>query len=126
MKEQQKDNREFCIRRTEETIVFSVTGADDLRDPVVCRTVIPESVELRLIRESTPDRTRERAHVTVSGPRRLKSGGPGHEITSTEWEDAQKCTWATDEVVARPDWLTDRLVEHLPEGWPAHLLGLPG
>ncbi|MEU0355701.1 hypothetical protein [Streptomyces cyaneofuscatus] len=111
--------------RTEITIVFLASGATDLTDPFTRRTLIPHRVELRLVHIATPDEDRRWAHVAVHGPRRLKSGQPGHEISSHCWEDADpSASYRPD--AARPDWLTQLLIAHLPEGWHPSLVELPG
>ncbi|MFJ9573609.1 hypothetical protein [Streptomyces bacillaris] len=102
--------------RTEITIVIPASGATDLTDVFTGRIVIPHRVELRLCHIDTPDEDRRWAHVAVYGPRRLKSGQPGHEISSGCWEGSTVwCGWRKS--ASRPDWLTQLLVDHWPDGW---------
>lgn len=110
--------------RITELVIVHAVGATDLTDPVTRRTVIPQIVELELNRLTTPDEDREWANVRVLGPRRLKSGLPGKDISSLGWEGASRygCYGATS---TRPEWLTTQLSEVLPDGWARHLLDLP-
>jgi hypothetical protein len=121
-----KPDAEFYEVKTEVAILFPASGSSDLADPWNGRTVIPETVRLYLCRRETPeDSGREQAFVSVTGPRRLKSGGRGQEIASIGWEAAfpegPRGTFWT-----RPDWLTELLADHLPEGWSPSLLDLNG
>lgn len=111
--------------RTEITIVIPASGATDLTDPFTGRTVIPHHVELGFHHILTPDEDRRWAHVTVRGPRRLKSGEPGHEISTHGWHAADPRS-GYPAPAYRPDWLTQLLVDHLPEGWHPSLVELPG
>lgn len=105
--------------------VVSVTGKPDLIDPITGRVVIPALVELHLRRdEGVPGGTREYAYVGVTGPRRLKSRRPGHQITSNGWQRARGDDYRPGAV--RPEWLTDELAALLPDGWDSALLDLPG
>lgn len=114
---------EYYEHRTTVQLVVPAAGGRDLYDPITRRTVIPETVELELVRLSTPDSDREWAHVTVGGPRRLKSGGHGKPITSLGWEAAVIESYGG--CTCRPLWLADLLVEHMPDGWSRTLLDLP-
>lgn len=116
---------EYYEIRTEVTVIVPASGAKDLTDHYTRRIVIPERVELGLNRIVTPDETREWAYVSVHGPRRLKSGIPGQEISSYGWQDA--VTESYDGApTSRPDWLTTLITEHLPEGWTPVLVDLTG
>lgn len=102
-----------------------VTGRSDLTDPITGRTVIPALVELHLRREEgVPGGVRERAYVAVTGPRRLKSRAAGQRISSGGWQQARGDGYRSGAI--RPDWLTDVLVELLPDGWNPALVDLPG
>ncbi|MEU2143579.1 hypothetical protein ABZ741_04610 [Streptomyces globisporus] len=109
--------------RTEITIVFPASGATDLTDPFTGRIVIPHRVELGLHHIVTPDEDRQWAHVTVRGPRRLKSGGPGHEISTHGWHAANQRE-GYREAAYRPDWLTQLVIDHWPDGWSPALVEL--
>ncbi|MFJ1653487.1 hypothetical protein ACIOC2_19280 [Streptomyces sp. NPDC088337] len=103
--------------------VVPVTGRPDLTEPITGRIVIPALLELHLRRdEGTPNGTRERAHVAVTGPRRLKSQQPGKPITSIGWHCANGDDYRRG--AARPDWLTEELAGLLPDGWDPALLDL--
>jgi len=113
---------EYYSIKTETEVLFPVSGPD-LTDTVTKRVVIPERVLISLHREFTPEQDggREWVHVAVYGPRRLKSGEAGHEISSFGWESTNGLG---PTYVSRPDWLTQELADHLPDGWSPHLLGL--
>lgn len=101
-----------------------VTGRPDLTDPTTGRIVIPALVEIHLrCDEGVPGGTHEYASVSVTGPRRLKSGRAGHQITSLGWQHAHGDHYRPGAV--RPDWLAQVLVELLPEDWNPALLDLP-
>ncbi|MEU9436541.1 hypothetical protein [Streptomyces sp. NPDC048252] len=103
--------------------VVPVSGKPDLTDPSTGRTIIPAFVELHLrLDEGTPRGIRERAYVSVSGPRRLKSGDPGKQISCFGWEKARN--QGARHVIDRPDWLTNVIFELTPEGWSLSLLDL--
>ncbi|WP_405611195.1 hypothetical protein OG292_19060 [Streptomyces sp. NBC_01511] len=114
---------EFYEIHTEVTVVLPAPGARDLTDPVTGRTVIPERVELHAGRIVTPDGEREWVHVSVHGPRRLKSRAPGQEISSLGW-DAARPNRPGGTCAHRPAWLTDLIAAHLPEGWAPSLIEL--
>ncbi|MER7813709.1 hypothetical protein ABZ714_34315 [Streptomyces sp. NPDC006798] len=103
--------------RTEITLTIPVAGVPDLAAPVTGRTVVPTEVEIRLTETSTIDGVEAYAIVSVSGPRRLKSGDTGRRITSAGWE-----RFKADQ---RPGWLTGLLAAHWPKGWARGLAGLP-
>lgn len=113
---------EYYERRTVLAVVAPAPGARDLHDPITGCIVVPRVVELELTRVETPDSDREYAHVSVHGPRRLKSGQEGKGIDSLGWEAASQT--GPHGYVFRPDWLTGLLAEHLPEGWHRSLLNL--
>jgi hypothetical protein len=113
---------EYCEIKTEVEILFPASGGSDLRDPVTGRTVIPETVLIHLYRSETPDEEREWASVHVCGPRRLKDGTAGREISSFGWGSAVQ--HGNPGNAQRPDWLTALLAEQLPEDWNPALLGL--
>ncbi|MET9923452.1 MULTISPECIES: hypothetical protein [Streptomyces] len=109
--------------RTEITIVIPASGATDLTDPFTGRIVIPHRVELRLCHIATPDEDRRWAHVAVYGPRRLKSGQPGHEISTHGWHAANpSASYRPD--ADRPNWLTQLVIDHWPDGWSLVLVEL--
>lgn len=110
--------------RTVISVCVRVTGEPDLRDPVTKRTVIPASVWIELTRLITPAQTSEWASVNVYGPRRLKSGEPGAEISSFHWQHARN--EGHSGYVDRPAWLTTLIAEYLPEGWSPSLVELSG
>jgi hypothetical protein len=100
-------------------VVVSVSGAPDLLDPITRRTLIPASVLIHLERSDE----REWALVSVQGSRRLKSGSRGFEISSAGWERTSIAPLHRP-VVERPQWLSDTLARHLPDGWPPERVGL--
>ncbi|MEU1133541.1 hypothetical protein ABZ383_27415 [Streptomyces sp. NPDC005900] len=102
-------------------ITVTMQAAPDLLDPITRRIVIPESVVVCLSRSEN----QEWAHVSVHGPRRLKSGGCGVAIDSAGWEKAVRAPLHRPSV-DRPQWLTDVLAQYLPSDWPTQLLDLPG
>lgn len=116
-----KPDAEYYEIKTDVEFLFPASGASDLTDPVTGRTVIPRTVLIHLFRGVTPDSDREWAQVAVYGPRRLKSGELGREISSFGWESQ---TQHGNSLAERPDWLTELLADHLPEGWAPSLLGL--
>ncbi|MCX5202410.1 hypothetical protein OG897_13255 [Streptomyces sp. NBC_00237] len=100
--------------------------APDLHDPITGRSLSPVRVDLELLRHETPERgVRESAFVAVFGPRRLKSGKLGAEISSFHWNHDRVRRHLSDLGGERPEWLTAELAEHLPEGWDSALLHLP-
>lgn len=102
-------------RATQTTVIVPVTGVPDLTDPSNGRTVIPARVELIVTRfEGTPDGGRQSTYVAVIGPRRLKSGAPGREITTTGWQNERNKSWRGT-VAERPDWLSKLVTEHQPQ-----------
>ncbi|WP_030248009.1 hypothetical protein [Streptomyces sp. NRRL S-455] len=112
-------------RVTQTTVVVPVArpNTDALTDPSNGHVVLPARVEITLrLDEGTPRGDRATAHVAVVGPRRLKSGAVGKPITTIGWERARND--GSRGYVARPDWLTELLAEHLPEGWDPALLEL--
>ncbi|MET7975788.1 hypothetical protein ABZW44_22635 [Streptomyces mirabilis] len=109
-------------RKTTVAIATPAPDAPDLTHPQGTRIVIPQRVELKLTRIETPDGCREWALVSVHGPRRLKSGAPGREISIYGWEASANC-WGRQSA-DRPTWLTRLLADHLPDGWSPHLLDL--
>ncbi|MFJ4828474.1 hypothetical protein ACIP79_00815 [Streptomyces sp. NPDC088747] len=113
----------FIEHTTRVDVTFALGDVDDLPHVLGDRVVIPERVALRLRREETPAGMREWAIVGVYGPRRLKSGKPGQEISIHGWDKAVN-DWGHVST-RRPDWLTERLAEHLPDGWSPALLELP-
>lgn len=118
---------EYFYRKTSFEVMFPASGASDLYDPITRRTVAPSSVMLELSRRETPDEgVREWAHVAVYGPRRLKSGELGQEISSFHWEQTGVEGSLSGVRVERPEWLTQGLADHLPAGWSRSLLNLPG
>ncbi|MEV0220805.1 hypothetical protein [Streptomyces sp. NPDC050704] len=118
---------EYFYRKTSFEVMFPAAGASDLYDPITRRTMAPRSVLLELFRKETPDEgEREWAHVAVYGPRRLKSGELGHEISSFHWQQTRVEGSPNRDSVDRPEWLTDGLAAHLPDGWSRSLLNLPG
>lgn len=97
---------------------------DALTDPSDGHVVIPARVEIHLTRiEGTERGDRYHAYVAVIGPRRLKSGAVGKQITTVGWERSRND--GPRGYVDRPDWLTALLAEHLPAGWNPALLDLP-
>lgn len=111
-------------RATRITVVVPVSTKPDLYDPGCRVTVIPSRVALNLYRnEGTEKGRREYAQVSVSGPRRLKSGEAGKEIITNGWESSVNMSWRGSSV-ERPDWLTLTLAENIPHGWDPSLLGL--
>jgi hypothetical protein len=112
---------EYYEVTTTTEVLFPVSGPD-LTDPITGRTVIPQRVLLRLSRRFTPeeDGGREWASVAVYGPRRLKSGEAGREISSFGW--ASSMQHGNHGGMFRPDWLTEELVDHMPEGWSPYLI----
>lgn len=105
------------------TVVALVRDVPDLADAVSpSRVVIPERVILRLTRTVQSDSWTEQASVSVLGPRRLKSGKPGREISADGWEDTVPLRRNPDAV--RPDWLTSVITEWLPVGWNTDLVDL--
>ncbi|MFJ7999048.1 hypothetical protein ACIQ7D_18135 [Streptomyces sp. NPDC096310] len=110
-------------RATKTTVVVPVSGKDALADPPSGRVVIPARVEISLtLFEGTSRGDRAYAYVSVTGPRRLKSGAIGKPITSFGWEKARndgRCGYA-----ARPGRLTNLLDDYLPMGWDPALLDL--
>ncbi|WP_329390061.1 hypothetical protein [Streptomyces sp. NBC_01716] len=112
-------------RASKVTVVVPVSGKDALTDPSNSRVVFPARVEITLqLTEGTERGDRTFAYVAVIGPRRLKSGVAGKPITTTGWESARNDGRRGH--VARPDWLTQLLTEHLPMGWDQSLLDLRG
>jgi hypothetical protein len=95
--------------------------APDLTDPVTGRTVVPDIVEIRLTHiEGEAVTGGAWAAVAVTGPRRLRSGLPGRDITSVGWHQQAK------DGAPRPGWLTDLLTAEaatLPP-WAPLRLGL--
>ncbi|MEW2463073.1 hypothetical protein AB0872_20515 [Microbacterium sp. NPDC047426] len=117
---------EYFYRKTSFEVMFPASGASDLTDPITRRTLSPRSVLLELNRKETPNEgVREWAHVAVYGPRRLKSGELGQEISSFHWEDALVEGHSSRPAAVRPEWLTAALAEHLPDDWSPSLLALP-
>lgn len=111
-------------RATDVTVTFPVSGFADLLDPVTGRTVVPQRVELALSREEgTPDGEKFYASVLVAGPRRLKSGETGREITSLGWH--REVVDGPHGRELRPEELTKVLEENVPDGWDRSLLDLP-
>jgi hypothetical protein len=113
-------------RATQTTVVVPVVRprTEALTDPSNGRVVFPARIEITLrLDEGTPRGDRASAYVAVVGPRRLKSGAVGKPITTIGWEKARND--GPRGHVARPDWLTELLAEHLPEGWDPALLELP-
>jgi len=109
---------------TEVTVVALVHDVPDLADPTSpSRVLIPERVILSLTREVRPESAAEWASVSVLGPRRLKSGKPGREISSFGWEGRTQYGNLT---VSRPDWLTSVIADRLPMGWSTDLVDLSG
>jgi len=117
---------EYFYRKTSFEVMFPASGASDLTDPITRRTLSPRSVLVEFFRKETPDEgEREWAHVAVYGPRRLKSGELGHEISSFHWEASFVEGHSSRPGVTRPEWLTQALADHLPNGWNPSLLALP-
>ncbi len=117
---------EWYERRTTSEVIFPASRGVDLTDPITRRTLRPEWVRLELTRRETPDEgVCEWAHVAVYGPRRLKSGELGKEISSFNWQHASVRANLSDLGEERPEWLTQALAEQLPEGWSRVLLELP-
>ena len=118
---------EWYERKTVAEIIFPAAGrGSDLNDPITRRSLRAEWVRLELVRKETPDEGAcEWAHVAVYGPRRLKSGALGKEISSFGWESAYVYGSAPGTGEARPEWLSAALAEQLPEGWSRALVGLP-
>ena len=116
--------QEYFYRESRFEEMFPASGASgDFTDPITRRTLSPASVRLELMRRETPDEgVREWAHVAVYGPRRLKSGELGREISSFGWEKA--AVRGSLLLRDRPEWLTAALAERLPEGWSPRLLDL--
>ena len=118
--------QEYVYRKTSIEVMFPASGASDLTDPITRRTLSPRTVLVEFFRKETPDEgEREWAHVVVYGPRRLKSGELGQEISSFHWEAAVIVGHSSRPSVARPEWLTHSLADHLPTGWSPSLLELP-
>ncbi|MEU1433968.1 hypothetical protein ABZ438_07705 [Streptomyces sp. NPDC005786] len=111
-------------RREVVSILVPVTEVPDLLDPVTRRTVAPATVFIELSRTVRPNREHTNATVHVYGPRRLKSGELGKEISSFNWQTARNEGFRAG--VDRPDWLTAVIAEHLPEGWAPKLVELAG
>ncbi|MEU9611841.1 hypothetical protein AB0D56_09850 [Streptomyces sp. NPDC048209] len=99
-------------RATQTTIVVPVSGHADLGDPSTGRTLIPAHVEIFVKRIEGGPKARTFTYVSVTGPRRLKSGKAGKAITSFGWERARNDGRHGN--VDRPDWLTAVLDEHMP------------
>ncbi|MGW0984335.1 hypothetical protein ACWD33_26370 [Streptomyces xiamenensis] len=99
-------------RIVDELTVPAPPGVADLYDPVIRRTVVPQSVTLIYIQHIRPAGTTATASVIVTGPRRLKSGGAGNPIDSMGWERA-----VSRMGTARPEWLTGLISAVLPAGW---------
>ncbi|MEV5347129.1 hypothetical protein [Streptomyces achromogenes] len=114
---------ERFARVTQTDVVGPVYGRLDLLDPSTGRTLIPALVQLHLRRtEGAPSGDREYAMVSVSGPRRLKSGSEGRQITCFGWEKARNS--GARAVVDRPEWLTLTICGLLPEGWSLSLVDM--
>ncbi|MGN7135464.1 hypothetical protein [Streptomyces pseudogriseolus] len=115
---------DFYSRATDVTITVPVTGFADLMDPNTGYTVIPARVEIDLTHEEdTPNGDKLYAAVTVIGPRRLKSGEPGRQITSLGWRCA--VVEGRHGRVERPKELSEVLERHFPDGWDRSLVDLP-
>ncbi|WP_069630837.1 hypothetical protein [Streptomyces niveus] len=112
---------EFHEIHTEVIVIVPALGASDLTDHFTRRIVIPERVELRAVRIVKPTESREWVSVSVHGPRRLKSGLPGKEISSFGWDSAVVESY-DGAPTSRPDWLTALITKHLPEGWSSVLV----
>jgi hypothetical protein len=117
-----KPDAEYHQIETKTEVLFPLHGPD-LTDTVTGRTVIPERALISLYRRITPEQDggREWGHVAVYGPRRLKDGTAGHEISSFGWESTNGLG---PTYVDRPEWLTQAIADNLPEGWNPRLLGL--
>jgi hypothetical protein len=97
-----------------ETRVITLTVSDmpDLPSWDGKLHIIPATVEITY-RWEHPDHRDDwyqpgQVRITVTGPRRLKSGGAGQQITSVFHEHGGR---------PRPDWLTELVNQHMPEGW---------
>ncbi|MFJ5090015.1 hypothetical protein [Streptomyces sp. NPDC088674] len=101
-------------------VTVEVSDVPDLFDPITRRTLAPSQVRIDLRRADD----RNRAHVTVLGPRRLKSGELGQPITSIGWERTA-IESLFSQPTERPTWLTNLLAEYLPGGWSTTLVGIP-
>ncbi|MET9705348.1 hypothetical protein [Streptomyces griseus] len=99
-------------RATKTTIVIPVSGHPDLGDPSNGRYLIPARVEIDVTQIEGGPKARTFIYVSVTGPRRLKSGNPGQPITSIGWDNARNS--GRRGYVDRPDWLTAVLDEHMP------------
>lgn len=112
---------ERFIRVTQTDVVVPVSGRPDLTDPSTGRVIIPAFVQLHLRRDvGTPRGDRETAMVSVSGPRRLKSGAAGKEITCFGWDRARNN--GSRGQVDRPEWLAAVVSGLMPQGWPLYLV----
>ncbi|WPO70259.1 hypothetical protein [Streptomyces sp. KN37] len=110
-------------RVTQIDVVVPVSDQPDLTDPATGRAVVPAFVQLHLRRDAgMPKGDREYAVVSVSGPRRLKSGDIGKEVTTFGWERARNNGRHGD--VDRPDWLATVVSGLMPGGWPLQLVEL--
>lgn len=105
---------ETFTKVTKSTVVVPAPAdAGVMFDPTTGRTVIPARVDMSITWLYGTDRgDRAYAYVTVTGPRRLKSGEDGQPITVHGWED---------EVIEgsyghryRPTWLDELIAAHLP------------
>ena len=113
-------------RITQAIVTVPVKDKPDLHEPQprgTWLTVIPTRVRIALTQEEgRSGGDRAYALVFVYGPRRLKSGAVGKEITTTGWEasriEGKNC------FIDRPDWLTKVIAENLPRGWDPALVGL--
>ncbi|KAB7850169.1 hypothetical protein [Streptomyces mobaraensis] len=93
----------------ERRIKIAVTDVPDLPNDYG-PTIAPSTVEITYWWRHPEHREDWRVPgafmVSVSGPRRLKSGGVGQaEITRELWNDR------------RPEWVKELVAAHLPEGW---------
>ncbi|MEU0001521.1 hypothetical protein ABZ069_31845 [Streptomyces microflavus] len=104
-------------RATATTIVVPVSGHSDLADPSNGRSLIPTRVEIYVKQVEGGPSARTFTYVSVTGPRRLKSGAAGKPITSCGWDRARND--GRHGYVDRPDWLTAVLAEHMPRLIPA-------
>ncbi|MFH8483035.1 hypothetical protein [Streptomyces sp. NPDC018055] len=102
---------EEYTRATRTTVVVPVSGKGLLTDPATRRVLTPASVEMTVTRVQGP-KPRTYRTVGVSGLRRLKAGSDGREITSYGWEAFRN--YGRFGYAQRPDWLTDRIFEHMP------------
>ncbi|MFF9175919.1 hypothetical protein [Streptomyces sp. NPDC014793] len=104
-------------------VVVPVSDKPDLLDPSTGRTIIPAFVEVSLRRnQGVPTGDRESAYVSVAGPRRLKSGAAGKQISCYGWDQARNR--GARHVVERPDWLSLVIFDLWPGGWPLSLVEL--